>query len=172
MRSIIAQDAQSALPIPAQGPHPRLDRIAAATLEQLSTALLFLSIFDADAFDHAMDVTQSDDDENRRHRRSRTRLPTCGGQIGIFLDRGLAWQHYKGDGTTAGQQQIYDPGHAPAVTWHLAEDLSRRRTGSRHASGAPFRILRGAPLACEDGPPLWPWAIGQQTAAQLPRATS
>ena len=64
MRSIIAQDAQSALPIPAQGPHPRLDRIAAATLEQLSTALIFLSVFDPDAFDHAMDVAQSDADDS------------------------------------------------------------------------------------------------------------
>ena len=34
MRSIIAEDAQSALPIPALGTHPRLDRVAAATFEQ------------------------------------------------------------------------------------------------------------------------------------------
>jgi hypothetical protein len=123
MRSIIAQDTQSALPIPAQGPHPRLDRIAAATLEQLSTALLFLSIFDADAFDHAMDVAQSDDDESPGATgEAEPVCATCGGQIGIFLDRGLAWQHYTGDGTTVGQQQIHDPGHAPVVTWRLSED--------------------------------------------------
>ena len=41
MRSIIAEDAQSALPIPPLGTHPRLDRVAAATLEQLSAALIF-----------------------------------------------------------------------------------------------------------------------------------
>ena len=123
MRSIIAQDAQSALPIPAQGPHPRLDRIAAATFEQLSTALLFLSIFDSDAFDHAMDVAQSDDDDNPGATgEAEPVCATCGGQIGIFLDRGLAWQHYTGDGTTVGEQQIYDPGHTPAVTWRLSED--------------------------------------------------
>jgi hypothetical protein len=40
MRSIIAEDSQSALSISAIGPHPRLDRVAAATTEQLSTALL------------------------------------------------------------------------------------------------------------------------------------
>jgi hypothetical protein len=63
MRSIISEAGQSALPIPAVGPHPRVDRIAAATFEQLSAALIFLSVFDAGAFDHAMDVAQSDDDE-------------------------------------------------------------------------------------------------------------
>jgi hypothetical protein len=38
MRSIIAEDAQSALPIPPFGQHPRLDCVAAATSEQLSAA--------------------------------------------------------------------------------------------------------------------------------------
>ena len=123
MRSIIAQDVQSALPIPAQGPHPRLDRIAAATLEQLSTALLFLSIFDADAFDHAMDVAQSDDDNPGAIGEAEPVCAICDSKIGIFMERGLAWRHYTGDGTTVGQQQIYDPGHAPVVTWRLAEDL-------------------------------------------------
>ena len=64
MRSIMSEAGQSALPTPALGPHPRLDRIAAATFEQLSTALIFLSVFDEAAFDHAMDVAQSDDDDN------------------------------------------------------------------------------------------------------------
>ena len=45
----------------------------------------------------------------------------CGGKIGIFMDRGLAWQHYVGDGLTPGEQQVYDAGHAPMVTWHLSE---------------------------------------------------
>jgi hypothetical protein len=44
MRSIIAEDAQSALSVSAIGPHPRLDRVAAATPEQLSTALIFISV--------------------------------------------------------------------------------------------------------------------------------
>ena len=122
MMSIIAEDAQSPLPAPALSPHPRLDRIAAATLEQLSTALIFLSVFDADAFDHAMDVAQSDDEHPGATGEAAPACATCGASIGIFLDRGLAWQHYTGDGTTVGEQQIYDPGHAPVVTWHLSED--------------------------------------------------
>jgi hypothetical protein len=123
MRSIIAEDAQSALPIPAIGPHPRLDRIAAATSEQLRTAFIFLSAFSPDAFDYAMDAAESGNDEPGATGEAEPVCAICDGKIGIFLDRGLAWQHYTGDGTTAGQHQIYDPGHAPAVTWRLSEDL-------------------------------------------------
>jgi hypothetical protein len=123
MRSIISEAGQSALPIPAQGQHPRVERIAAATFEQLSTALLFLSVFDPDAFDHAMDVAQSDaEDQPGATGEAEPVCATCGGKIGIFLERGLAWQHYTGDGMTVGEQQIYDPGHATAVTWLLSED--------------------------------------------------
>ena len=122
MRSIIAEDAQLALPIPAISPHPRLDRVAAATSKQLSAALIFLSVFEPDAFDHAMDVAQSDDDNPGATGEAEPVCAVCGSKIGIFLERGLAWRHYSGDGTTVGQQYIYDPGHATVVTWRLVED--------------------------------------------------
>jgi hypothetical protein len=122
MRSIIAEDAQLALPIPAISPHPRLDRVAAATSEQLSAALIFLSVFEPDAFDHAMDVAQSDDDNPGATGEAEPVCAVCGSKIGIFLERGLAWRHYSGDGTTVGQQYIYDPGHTTVVTWRLVED--------------------------------------------------
>jgi hypothetical protein len=122
MRSIIAEDAQSALPIPAISPHPRLDRVAAATFEQLSTALIFLSVFEPDAFDHSMDVAQSDDDNPGATGEAEPVCAVCNGKIGIFIERGLAWRHYTGDGTTVGQQHIYDPGHTPVVTWRLSAD--------------------------------------------------
>ncbi len=41
----------------------------------------------------------------------------CGGLAGVFLDRGLGWQHFRGDWITPGAQEIYDPGHAAVVTW-------------------------------------------------------
>jgi hypothetical protein len=126
MRSIIAEDAQSALPIPAISPHPRLDRVAAATSEQLSAALIFLSIFEPDAFDHSMDVAQSDDDNPGATGEAEPVCAVCDGKIGIFMERGLPWRHYTGDGTTVGQQNIYDPGHTPVVTWRLAEDPQTR----------------------------------------------
>ena len=122
MRSIIAEDAQLALPIPAISPHPRLDRVSTATSKQLSAALIFLSVFEPDAFDHAMDVAQSDDDNPGATGEAEPVCAVCGSKIGIFLERGLAWRHYSGDGTTVGQQYIYDPGHATVVTWRLVED--------------------------------------------------
>jgi len=124
MRSIIAEHAPSALPIAAVGPHPRLDRIAAATSEQLTAALMFLSVFDTAAFDHAMDVAESDNDENPGATgEAEPVCAICDSKIGIFLERGLVWRHYAGDGTTIGQQHIYDPRHNPVVTWRLTEDL-------------------------------------------------
>jgi hypothetical protein len=123
MRSIITEDAQFALLIPAQGPHPRLDRVAAATSEQLSAALIFMSVFDPDAFDHAMDVAESADENPGATGEAEPICELCGASIGIFIERGLDWQHYAGDGTTVGGQRIYDPGHTPVVTWLLTEDL-------------------------------------------------
>ena len=126
MRSIIAEDAQLALPIPAISPHPRLDRVAAATSKQLSAALIFLSVFEPDAFDHAMDVAQSDDDNPGATGEAEPVCAICDAKVGIFMERGLAWRHYTGDGTTVGEQQIYDPGHAPMVTWRFSEDPQAR----------------------------------------------
>ena len=123
MRSIIAEDAQSALPIPVIGPHPRLDRLNAATSTQMKTALTFLSAFSPYAFDHAMDATEFEDDDPGATGEAEPICELCGASIGIFLERGLDWLHYAGDGTTAGAQHIYDPGHTPVVAWLLSEDL-------------------------------------------------
>jgi hypothetical protein len=122
MRSIMSDAEQSALPLPVLGAHPRLDRVAAATFEQLSAALIFLSAFSPDAFDYAMDAIESEDEPGATGEAEPV-CAICDGKIGIFMERGLAWRHYTGDGTTVGQQHIYDPGHAPVVTWRLAEDL-------------------------------------------------
>ncbi len=31
----------------------------------------------------------------------------CGARIGIFLTHGLNWQHYRGDGTTVGEREVF-----------------------------------------------------------------
>ena len=127
MRSIIAEDAQSALPIPVLGPHPRLDRVSAATSAQLRTALIFLSAVNPDAFDYAMSAAEPEEDDNPGGTgEAEPVCGVCGGSIGIFLERGLDWHHYVGDGLTVGEQEIYDPGHDPAVTWHILEDPQMR----------------------------------------------
>jgi hypothetical protein len=46
----------------------------------------------------------------------------CGALVAIFPDRGLHWQHFRGDGTTSGTQETYDPGHAAEVTWILPDE--------------------------------------------------
>jgi hypothetical protein len=46
----------------------------------------------------------------------------CGGLVGIFPDRGLRWQHFRGDAITSGVQQVCDLGHAPEVTWILPDE--------------------------------------------------
>jgi hypothetical protein len=123
MRSIIAEDAQSALPAPVLGPDPRLDRLDAATSTQMKVALAFLSAFSPYAFDHAMDAADFNDDDPRATGEAEPICELCGASIGIFLERGLDWLHYAGDGTTVGGQYIYDPGHTPVVAWLLSEDL-------------------------------------------------
>jgi hypothetical protein len=96
----------------------RADRLARATTDQMEAALALLSMLDPEAFEIAFTAVPiaSDDDEP---------IPVCrecGGLGGIFPDQGLRWQHFRGDGTTSGAQQIYEPGHEPSVTWILPDE--------------------------------------------------
>ena len=98
----------------------RADRLARATAGQMEAALALLSMLDPEAFEiafTAVPLAPGDRDEEP--------IPVCrdcGGLAGIFPDRGLHWQHFRGDGTTIGAQQTYDPGHAPEVTWILPDE--------------------------------------------------
>lgn len=64
----------------------------------------------------------------------------CGEKIGIFLRLGLDWRHYREtresslvsgqdrlSGTGVGQIELFDPGHAPVVTWRLFDEIAARR---------------------------------------------
>jgi hypothetical protein len=95
----------------------RADRLARATAGQMEAALALLSVLDPEAFEIAFTAVPvaSDDGDDEP-------IPVCrecGGLVGIFPDHGLRWQHFRGDGTTSGAQQIYESGHDPAVTWIL-----------------------------------------------------
>ncbi len=115
MRSVIAEGG---------GARSRLDRVAAATCEQMKTALIVLSDCSPEAFDYAMDAAESgDDDREAAAREAAPVCAICGDSVGIFVGLGLDWRHFAGDGTTAGRQRVYDPGHAPVVTWNFAEEL-------------------------------------------------
>ena len=115
MRSIIAEGG---------GARSRLDRVAAATCEQLKTALIVLSDFSPDAFDYAMDSVESgDEDWGTAAREAAPICAICRASVGIFVGLGLDWRHFAGDGVTAGKQGVYDPGHVPVVTWNFADGL-------------------------------------------------
>jgi hypothetical protein len=94
----------------------RADRLTRATADQMEAALALLSMLDPEAFEiafTAVPTTLAADSDDEP-------IPVCrecGGLVGIFPDQGLRWQHFRGDGTTFGAQQIYEPGHDPAVTW-------------------------------------------------------
>jgi hypothetical protein len=115
MRSVIAEGG---------GARSRLDRVAAATCEQLKTALMVLSDVSPDAFDYAMDAAESgEEDWGAAAREAVPVCAICGGSVGIFVGLGLDWRHFAGDGVTAGRQRVYDTGHVPVVTWQAAEKL-------------------------------------------------
>jgi len=115
MRSVIAEGG---------GARSRLDRVAAATCEQLKTALMVLSDVSPDAFDYAMDAAESgEEDWCAAAPEAVPVCAICGDSVGIFVGLGLDWRHFAGDGATAGRQRVYDTGHVPVVTWQPAEKL-------------------------------------------------
>jgi hypothetical protein len=99
----------------------RADRLARATVGQLEAALALLSMLDPEAFEIAFTaVAPADGDCD-----SDEPIPVCrqcGGLVGIFPDRGLGWQHFRGDALAFGVQRLYEPGHDPEVTWILPDE--------------------------------------------------
>jgi hypothetical protein len=122
MQTIIAQPAQNAHPNPDQAAQQRADRLAKATTDQMEAALAYLSMIDPEAFEIAFTAAATAADEMPEDDEAIPVCRRCGGLAGIFLNRGLQWQHYRGDGITSGAQEIYDPGHAAEVTWIIPND--------------------------------------------------
>lgn len=98
----------------------RADRLARATAAQMEAALALLSMLDPEAFEiafTAVPLAWDDDDEEPI-----AVCRQCGGLVGVFPDRGMSWLHFRGDSITSNAQQIYEPGHAPEVTWILPDE--------------------------------------------------
>ncbi|MGH3248563.1 MAG: hypothetical protein ACRDOI_20495 [Trebonia sp.] len=123
MSPIITQPGVPAHVHPDEAARQRRDRLARATAGQAEAALAYLSMIDPLMFEIAMDAADlATGAESRDEAAEDEAVPVCrrcAGQVGIFLDHGLDWLHYAGDGTTAGAQEIYDPGHPAEVTWRL-----------------------------------------------------
>ena len=122
MRSIINPRDFVVHPVPVNGPQDRMDRLAAASAEQMGFALAFLIGFAPETFDAVLDAAEPCSDDLIGPDEAEPRCAQCDALIGIFLSHGLAWQHYRGDGITAGEQQVFFPGHEPVVSWRLLED--------------------------------------------------
>ena len=122
MHTIIAQPGQDAYPDPDSAARQRADRLAKVTTDQMESALAYLSMIDPEAFVIAFTAVTTGIDEIHEDDEAIPVCRRCGGQVGIFLSRGLQWQHFRGDGITSGAQEIYDPGHAAEVAWILPDE--------------------------------------------------
>ena len=122
MAPIITQPGIPAHVHPDEAARKRRDRLASATAGQAEAALTYLSVIDPLMFEIAMDAADLTAGETPEDDEPVPVCRRCGGQVGIFLDHGLEWQHFRGDGTTAGAQEIYDPGHPAEVTWRLPDE--------------------------------------------------
>jgi hypothetical protein len=99
-----------------------MDRLAATSAEQMAFALAFLIGFAPETFDAVLDAAEPCSDDLIGPDEAEPRCAECDSPIGIFLSHGLTWQHYRGDGITAGEQKVFFPGHLPVVSWRLLED--------------------------------------------------
>ena len=124
MAPMIAQPGAPAHAHPDDAARERRDRLARATAEQAEAALAYLSAIDPLMFEIAMDAADlvvgiAPRDEATGDDEAVPVCRRCGGQAGIFPDQGPDWQHFRGDWTTSGTQETYDPGHPADVTWRL-----------------------------------------------------
>jgi hypothetical protein len=132
MSPIITQPGAPAHAHPDDAARKRRDRLARATAEQAEAALAYLSAIDPLMFEIARDAADllvgvAPRDEAAGDDEAVPVCRRCGGQAGIFPDRGLEWEHFRGDWTTSGTQEVYDPGHPAEVTWRLpGEDPQQR----------------------------------------------
>ena len=124
MSPIITQPGTPAHVHPDEAARNHRDRLARATAEQAEAALAYLSAIDPLMFEIAMDAADlvvgvAPRDEAAGDDEAVPVCSRCAGQVGIFPDHGPQWQHFRGDWTTSGTQEIYDPGHPVEVTWRL-----------------------------------------------------
>jgi hypothetical protein len=119
MSTIIARSGRQAHPDPDRDARQRRNRLARATVEDMESALAFLSMIDPEAFEIALTAATPPADEIPEDQEPFPVCRQCGAPVGIFPEHGLRWQHFRGDGATSGTQEIYDPGHPAEVTWLL-----------------------------------------------------
>ena len=130
MSTIIAQPAREAHPDehPDAAARRRRDRLSRASAGDMEAALAFLSMIDPEAFEIALTAaapTAAQIPDDAAAPEDEEPLPVCrqcGAPVGIFLARGLRWQHFHGDNATTADQEVYDPGHPAEAAWLLPSE--------------------------------------------------
>jgi hypothetical protein len=135
----LSQHDQDAQPVQRH----RMERLRTFSPEQMAAGLIWLSGYDPRTFDAVLDAAEPcPGDEDLYGREPEPVCGLCGAAIGIFLRLGLEWRHYRetrdtatregeqGSGGGFGRIELFDPGHAPTVTWRLFDkargaDLTR-----------------------------------------------
>jgi hypothetical protein len=104
--------------------HERLARLRTLDPVRMTEALTWLSGYSPTVFDATLDATEpcTADDTPDPAQNPEPFCEVCGADVGIFLRFGLDWRHYRGDGTTAGLIELFDPGHAPIIAWRPAPE--------------------------------------------------
>src|SRR5450432_3210068 len=99
MSTIIAQPGRPAHPDehPDAAARRRRDRLARTTAGDMEAALAFLSMIDPEAFEIALTAATPPADQIPEDEEPIPVCRQCGAPVGIFLARGLRWQHFHGD---------------------------------------------------------------------------
>lgn len=123
------------------GPRERMERLRACSPDQMAAGLIWLLGYDQRTFDAVLDAVEPClENEDLFGSGPEPVCGICGEKIGIFLRLGLDWRHYREtrdsslvsgqdrlSGTGIGQIELFDPGHAPVVTWRLFDEATTRR---------------------------------------------
>lgn len=108
------------------------ERLRGLSAQQLLDAMMFLSFWSPSAFTAVLDYCEATDwgwsgfdpdlipdpDGDDPDGGPVPVCARCGGDLGIFLKFGLDWRHYRGEGLD--DIELYDPGHAPKLTWRAS----------------------------------------------------
>ena len=160
MLPIITQPGVPAHVHPDEAARKRGERLARATAEQAEAALAFLSVIDPLMFEIAMDagaqtVGGAPEEEDPEDEEPIPVCRRCGGQVGIFLDRGPAVA-----ALPRGRDHVRRPGDLrprPLRRGHLAPP--RRGPGRAVAEGS--HLVPAEPV---------PGSAGRRDAARVPEA--
>jgi hypothetical protein len=117
----------------------RLERLRAFSPDQLAAGLIWLSGYDQRTFDAVLDAVEPCAGDGPLGSEPEPVCGICAEKIGIFVRFGLDWRHYRETrdatlaggqhrlgGTGVGQIELFDPGHAPLVTWCLSDEAAAR----------------------------------------------